>query len=106
MDNLTESLIGSNPSASDSDGDGYGDGEEVDKGSDPLLADSTPRPIVPGDLNRDDQLDVRDLVSILRFLQGVGPEPSPAERADVNGDGKIDMADAVQLAKSLMEQSE
>ena len=43
MEYLTEKkLPGTDPTNVDSDGDGYQDGDEVARGSDPALADSTP----------------------------------------------------------------
>ncbi|UCF36391.1 MAG: hypothetical protein JSU96_16440 [Acidobacteriota bacterium] len=103
LDNLTESILGTDPKSADSDGDGFDDGVEVEQESDPLLGDSTPEPALPGDLNRDGEVGLRDLVMMLRYLQGAGLGPSPLSRADLNADGVVNMADAVLLTRQLTE---
>ena len=55
------------PLNADTDGDGFNDGEEVALGTDPL--DDTSYPIVAdGDVNGDDQVDVKDLLLAMRIL--------------------------------------
>jgi len=61
----------------DTDDDGFSDGEEVAAGSDPLDDTSTPGP--NGDANGDGQVDVRDLLRVLRTLSGQYQNPSQAE---------------------------
>jgi len=43
LNNVAEFLAGTNPLSADTDGDGWSDGDEVDSGSNPLSAASTPR---------------------------------------------------------------
>ena len=61
----------------DTDGDGFSDGEEVAAGTDPL--DDTSMPVPDGDANGDGQVDVRDLLRVLRTLNGQYQNPSQAE---------------------------
>ena len=61
----------------DTDSDGFSDGEEVAAGTDPL--DDTSTPVPDGDANGDGQVDVRDLLRVLRTLNGQYQNPSQAE---------------------------
>ena len=51
------------------------------------------RPIIKGDLNDDDAVDIADAVSILNIMAKGGSYPA----ADLNGDGTVDIADFVSV---------
>ncbi len=57
---------------------------------------------VKGDVNGDKEVDLRDLVTVLKFLVGFDAAVNP--NADANGDGKIGLAEgiyALRLAAGL-----
>jgi len=68
---------------SDTDSDGFSDGEEVTAGTDPL--DDASFPVVAdGDINDDGMVDVRDLLLAMRILSGLyTPTQQEQERWDV-----------------------
>ena len=60
--------------------------------------------ILPGDSNRDRQVDIADLVNIAtRVPSSIDPSPSPKYGAqfDVNADGLIDIGDLVNVASRV-----
>jgi Bacterial TSP3 repeat len=67
---------GTNPDVADTDGDGVGDGEEVDRGTDPLKSEATPLPTGPtGPLPTGPTGPLPTGVGPLPT--GVGPLPTP-----------------------------
>ncbi|MGE3165784.1 MAG: serine hydrolase [Planctomycetota bacterium] len=57
-----------------------------------------------GDVNRDQALDIADVVSLLGVLFSAPPplpEPGCVDRLDTNDDGAVDIADAVRLLATL-----
>lgn len=48
---------------------------------------------VKGDVNGDKEVDLRDLVTVLKFLVGFDAAVNP--NADANGDGKIGLAEGI-----------
>jgi len=55
--------------------------------------DPTPKPLCPGDLNNDSNVNVSDL---LLLLGSWGPCPAPCS-ADLNGDGTVNVSDLLML---------
>jgi len=79
----------------DTDSDGFSDGEEVAAGTNPL--DDTSTPVPDGDANGDGQVDVRDLLRVLRTLNGQYQNPSQAE---------LDRWDVAPLVNGVPEQDQ
>jgi len=92
LTNLEEYQYGTNPKNWDTDGDGYSDGEEVAKGSDPLNPNSVPT--ITGDLDNDGDVDQNDLNILLTYRN----QPASAcPECDIDGDGIITVLDARKL---------
>ena len=51
---------------------------------------------IGGDTDGDGSVDLRDVISLLRYLGG-DPDFVARDAVDVNGDGKVDVADALYL---------
>ncbi len=51
---------------------------------------------IGGDTDGDGRVDLRDVISLLRYLGG-DPNFVARDAIDVNGDGKVDVADALYL---------
>ena len=58
---------------------------------------------LPGDIERDGEVHVKDLVKLTKYLAGFDITLTDTETklADVNGDGVIDSRDAVKLARYI-----
>ncbi len=96
-DGLTNTLeidSGTDPFDTDSDKDGYWDGEEYHTGFNP--ADSGNRPFYPpryGDLDQDWDIDGKDLSLLMGILTGTIVDADMIDRADFNSDGLVDATD-------------
>ncbi|RKY40232.1 MAG: hypothetical protein DRP81_09640, partial [Candidatus Omnitrophota bacterium] len=91
LTNLEEYLNRTNPKNWDTDGDGYSDGEEVAKGSDPL--DPNSMPAIPGDLNSDGNVDYTDFNLFLDAFGKCEGDAGYIEAADFDKDGCITCPD-------------
>lgn len=98
------------PLDADTDGDGYNDGLEVDFGSDPLNAASTP---VYGDLDGDGQVNAGDVLLVSRIALGLlTPTTNQLLRGDVAPlnagvplpDGVINAADVLLITRKALVQ--
>jgi hypothetical protein len=56
---------------------------------------------IRGDANKDEKVDVGDVVWILNYLFKSGPAPCPKSAGDANCDGAVDLADAIYLLNYL-----
>lgn len=58
---------------------------------------------LPGDIERDGEVNVKDLVKLTKYLAGFDVTMTDTDKklADVNGDGVIDSRDAVKLARYI-----
>jgi len=66
---------------------------------DPKLVQLVPV-VVPGDIDGDGKVTVRDAVSILRFALGLAqPDAAARKAADLNADGRLDVADATKALR-------
>jgi len=92
LTNLEEYQYGTHPKNWDTDGDGYSDGEEVAKGSDPLNPNSVPA--IAGDLDNDGDVDQDDLNILLTHRN---QPASVCPECDIDGDGVITVLDARKL---------
>lgn len=54
-----------------------------------------------GDANRDQQIDIGDVVYLINYLYKDGSEPLPTEAGDCNRDGIVDLGDVVYLINYL-----
>ncbi|UCG12125.1 MAG: dockerin type I repeat-containing protein, partial [Deltaproteobacteria bacterium] len=54
-----------------------------------------------GDANRDETIDLGDVVYLISYLYKNGPPPDPAVAGDVNGDGIVNLGDVVYLITYL-----
>ena len=54
-----------------------------------------------GDVDGSSRLEMRDVLSVLRFLFLEGEEPSCLDAADSNDDGKLDLSDAIYVLGHL-----
>ncbi len=94
LSNFLEIDKGTDPFDTDSDKDGYGDGEEYHTGFNP--ADSSDRPFYPpryGDLDQDWDIDGQDLSLLMGILTGSIVDAGMIDRADFNSDGAVDAKD-------------
>jgi len=100
------SLYGTDPLLFDTDGDDYGDGDEVAFGSDPLnpLSIAQPGTVDVAPLGAPDgQVNIADLLVLLRWVEGLGDPPTADElgAGDLNGDDVLDVRDVLALMHSL-----
>jgi hypothetical protein len=58
-------------------------------------------PMECGDVNRDMNINILDIVFMINFLYKSGPAPVPAEKANVNNDGAVNILDIVYLINHL-----
>jgi hypothetical protein len=110
LSDFDEGFYGTDPLLSDTDLDGFTDGEEVAAGTNPL--DDTSYPIaVAGDVNGDGEVDVRDLLLAMQILNGQYiPTQEEQDRWDVaplvNGvpepDGQNTLGDYVVLQRKVL----
>jgi hypothetical protein len=71
-------------------------------GGDYFYAKLTYYPLVSrGDANRDEVINVVDVVYLINYIYINGPAPVPLEVGDANSDGVVDIADVVYLIKYL-----
>ncbi len=70
-----------NPDQADSDGDNIGDVCDWQY----------------GDPNRDDRINITDVVYLITYIFRTGPSPDPVESGDANCDARVNIADAVFL---------
>ena len=72
-----------------------------------ILADLSADPsiTIPGDVNNDGEVNIRDSATILLYLSGKAVECN-ADAIDTNGDGKIDTADVEYLLKNITEHTD
>jgi hypothetical protein len=56
---------------------------------------------MPGDVNRDDEVNVADVVFLINYLFQGGPSPAIIEAGDVNGDCSVNIVDVVYLVNYL-----
>jgi hypothetical protein len=76
-------IHGTEPLVWDTDGDGYGDGEEIIAGTNPLDDSSYPA-LADGDVNGDGLVDVRDVLLATRIATGeLMPTEPQRQRGDV-----------------------
>ena len=54
-----------------------------------------------GDANRDQMVDVGDVIHLINYLYKNGPEPLPIESGDCNRDSSVDVGDVVYLINYL-----
>ena len=79
----------------DTDGDGCGDGAEVQGGRDPRVSDPQ------GDLNEDCALDLQDVVAGLQLLNGEQVTSITSADGDVDGDGKLGMMEVIYILQKI-----
>lgn len=62
-----------------------------------MLADAIVEQVlpIPGDINRDDQVDTADAVLALQAMVALGSSPAPDLRAEIDGDLRAGMAEAL-----------
>jgi hypothetical protein len=54
-----------------------------------------------GDVNKDEEIDIADVVYLINYLFISGPAPEPLWVGDVNSDGEVNLADAVYIINYL-----
>ena len=59
-----------------------------------------PEPVI-GDVNRDDAVDVADVIALQKYLLGF-PEAISPDTSDLDGDGMIDIFDLGLLKRALL----
>jgi hypothetical protein len=69
--------------------------------SGPTIEIARAQPFQQGDVNADGQVDLKDIVSILKFLASITPTSIVHKEADVNGDSKIGLAEALYVLQRL-----
>jgi len=109
LSNLDEiNIYGTDPLKFDTDGDSYGDGQEVAFGSNPLDPFSMPIVLVMGDIAPhgapDGVVDVADALLAMRIATGaITPTPFDMATADVaplgHPDGVIDISDVLLILR-------
>jgi hypothetical protein len=93
-------LYGTDPLVTDSDGDQVDDATEVLAGTDPNNAASFPG---DGDLTEDGEIDIRDVLLGLRYLQGfVVLTSSQQAHGDVTQDGTVNLGDIVVIQRRVL----
>ena len=90
-----------NPFAWDSDGDGYGDYEEINSGTDPNDFSNNPGNSMVADLDGDFDVDGMDLSLFLAALGSSTGQPWFLPDADFNNDGNIDFLDLDIIARAF-----
>jgi hypothetical protein len=55
------------------------------------------QPLLPGDVNKDGQVDIGDIIFLINYLFKHSIAPEPIESGDVNGDCEVDVGDVVYL---------
>ena len=60
------------------------------------------RPVMKGDANVDEIVDVADITTIASFILGNSPSPFIRENADANDDDNIDVADITATAGKIL----
>ena len=66
-----------------------------------VLVDTVgPKPILPGDVNGDEVVDVNDLIELIQAWGPCPPEPDTLCPADIGGNGVVDVNDLVVLIES------
>ena len=58
-------------------------------------------PYLAGDPNHDGIINVSDVVYLINYLFGEGPQPDPYESGDATGDGKVNVLDIIYLINYL-----
>ena len=58
-------------------------------------------PVIKGDINRDDVVDLADAILILQVISGVLPTAIIERSADVDNDGKLGLAEAIYIFQKL-----
>jgi len=56
-----------------------------------------------GDMNLDGNIDISDLVSLVGYMFGGGPEPTPLEASDFNCSGGNDITDLVSMVEYMFQ---
>ena len=56
----------------------------------------------PGDINKDDNITISDVVLTVNALKGIISDESVLNAADMNGDGKITISDVVSVVNALL----
>jgi Ca2+-binding EF-hand superfamily protein len=90
-----------NPFAWDSDGDGYGDYEEINSGTDPNDVSKNLGKSLTTDLDGDSDVDGADLSHFLTALGTSTGQPGFLSEADFNNDGNIDSLDLDIIARAF-----
>lgn len=67
----------------------------------PFAAVSTGTPAVPGDLNGDGEVNLKDVVLLRRYIAGGWNTELNEASADLNGDGSVNLKDAVLLRRFI-----
>ena len=67
-----------------------------------VLPSSTPGSGLPGDLNLDGRVDVRDLQLCVNVILGNETDPGIVSRADVNSDGAVNVLDAQAIVNIIL----
>ncbi|MBI4559335.1 MAG: hypothetical protein HY706_17250 [Candidatus Hydrogenedentes bacterium] len=89
LDHYQEFLAGTHPFVADSDEDGFWDGFEVTRGTDPTSPDSYPSSEVLGDVDCDGQVTAADIQSVINAALG----QKVAVPTDLDGTGNVDSLD-------------
>jgi hypothetical protein len=86
----------------DGDEEEYAGGEDPDGAAGPAAAGEEPeRPIVPGDVNGDEVVDIADVLFLISYVNLGGAAPECDARGDVDGNGIVDLQDAFVLLSHL-----
>jgi hypothetical protein len=78
-----------------------GQGDRVSRWVDYAPWRNFPVPYVCGDVNKDEIIDLGDVLYLISYLYKSGPAPDPLELADVNFDEIIDLGDVLYLINYL-----
>ena len=88
-------VYGTDPLVSDTDGDGFSDGDEVFMGTNPVLACGVAA--LPPDFNSDQSVDIFDVNILKPALFSSAPGPPYSVRLDLKPDNNIDIFDINRL---------
>ena len=66
----------------------------------PWLSEPADNIALPGDITGDNNIDLIDLIRLLKYLSGADIEINTAA-CDINGDGIVDLIDVIKLHKQL-----